>query len=779
MTFLENLGNQIKKHWLSIVFVLTSTVWIGLSFSELDFWWQYKWIRVLSILGSVCLFILFELIGCRWMVRLKFDRAISESSLSQFWVAIIIFLLVFDVLLAVPLLPTASSTRSAQSQQKISSEQYTPSQLFSDMVSPITLRNAAFSKDTLTLPEKAVKSEGTDTQDTAPRVFFPVLVYLLGLVVFSGILVATVNRMFATRADRYRNGQTYYRFNDHTIVIGAGDTAISVANALLAAQCPGFIVIMTQDDVVKFRKRLLSAVDEKFHGRLIVLYGDQTSPDDLRHLRVNTMRQIFIIGDEPYRGSATRDADNITTLELMKPMRQTCENPVNCYVRFDHEATFTAFRFSDFSNRIAKMFNFIPFNLHQMMAQKILVCKTLDVPHEGIKPLEGEGIHYNSDQTVHLVVVGMTQMGCTMAIETARLCHYPNFTRNPEKRTRITFIDPQADTKMRSLMNHYRELFSVSPWRYWESDNHDTDYYQKANMESVPWNTLSEALYDTDSIGRSLVDVEWEFVKGGVEDATVQTYLRARSLNERAVLTVAVCWDDSHRNMDDALYLPAEVYDHALQVLVYQSGNESAVKMLTDTEIRKNWSPRYKKLYSFGLVKEGMDLSQYEYPLALAVNYIYSSMTWDEDGSVKDADYLLDGVKRDRSVLLREWVKEAQNGKTQASNRWSNICAAQSVWIKLRNIGWKEGNPLSDEEEEILAVVEHYRWNMEQLIAGYRPVQRGDSAEYAVKQNGIHHCIKGYDLLSSDFKKIDRFFIKALPSLYEFWKNSINSDTKN
>lgn len=755
---------HIKKHWLSILFAIISVVWIALSFSGLAFWCQNMAVRAAIILCGILLFVLVELNDCKGMLLLKFDRSISESPLSQCWAAILLFLLCFDVLLAV--------------------QPNSPSQIFSDMVSPITLRNNAYppAKDTLTLTSSGMLVEDSvqvevpvvssaPTDSAQSHTFLPAIIYMLGLVIFSGVLVATLNRMFATRADRYRNGLTHYRYKNHIVVIGAGDTAISLVKELLSAKFKGHIVVMTHDDVLEFRKRLFSAVDETFHKNLIVQYGDQTSSDDLSHLRVDRMRQIFILGEEPYKGSATRDADNITTMELIVPMRPSYLSPIKCYVRFDHDATLTAFRFSEFSNKIAPVFHCIPFNLHQMMAQKVLVYKTLDTKNNPIQPLEGDGIGYQSERNVHLVIVGMSHMGCTMAIEAARLCHYPNFLRDSNNRTRITFIDPQADTQMHTFMNHYRELFSVSPWRYFAADKDATDYYGKKDCESIPWHTMSEELYDTQLLGHALVDVEWEFVKGNVDDAAVQAYLRNRCLNEQTVLTVAICWDESHHNIDDALYLPAEVYEHGLQVLVYQSGNESVVKMLNDTKSLAKWSERYKKLYSFGMIKEGMDLSQYEFPLAIAANYIYSSM-WDEDGSLKDTDYRPNAVEADLGVMLRQWNKDLQNGKTQASNRWSNLCAAQSIWIKLRNIGWKEGRELTPEEEELLAMVEHYRWNMEQLIAGFRPVQRGDTPEYAVKRNGIHPCLKEYELLTDDYKRIDLFFTKALPSLYELWKKS-------
>lgn len=755
---------HIKKHWLSILFAIISVVWIALSFSGLAFWCQNMAVRAAIILCGILLFVLVELNDSKGMLLLKFDRSISESPLSQCWAAILLFLLCFDVLLAV--------------------QPNSPSQIFSDMVSPITLRNNAYppAKDTLTLTSSGMLVEDSvqvevpvvssaPTDSAQSHTFLPAIIYMLGLVIFSGVLVATLNRMFATRADRYRNGLTHYRYKNHIVVIGAGDTAISLVKELLSAKFKGHIVVMTHDDVLEFRKRLFSAVDETFHKNLIVQYGDQTSSDDLSHLRVHRMRQIFILGEEPYKGSATRDADNITTMELIVPMRPSYLSPIKCYVRFDHDATLTAFRFSEFSNKIAPVFHCIPFNLHQMMAQKVLVYKTLDTKNNPIQPLEGEGIGYQSERNVHLVIVGMSHMGCTMAIEAARLCHYPNFLRDSNNRTRITFIDPQADTQMHTFMNHYRELFSVSPWRYFAADKDATDYYGKKDCESIPWHTMSEELYDTQLLGHALVDVEWEFVKGNVDDAAVQAYLRNRCLNEQTVLTVAICWDESHHNIDDALYLPAEVYEHGLQVLVYQSGNESVVKMLNDTKSLAKWSERYKKLYSFGMIKEGMDLSQYEFPLAIAANYIYSSM-WDEDGSLKDTDYRPNAVEADLGVMLRQWNKDLQNGKTQASNRWSNLCAAQSIWIKLRNIGWKEGRELTPEEEKLLAMVEHYRWNMEQLIAGFRPVQRGDTPEYAVKRNGIHPCLKEYELLTDDYKRIDLFFTKALPSLYELWKKS-------
>ena len=434
---------------------------------------------------------------------------------------------------------------------------------------------------------------------------------------------------------------------------------------------------------------------------------------------------------------------------------------------FEYQSTFTTFQFSDISNKFGNVLDFHPFNLYEMIAQKTLINKSLDCLNDAIQPLEGKGIDFNSDKHVHLGIVGMTPMGTAMALMAAQLCHYPNYVRDKNRKTRITMIDPNADQEMRLFMGRYKDLFSVSPWRYIEADASKTDYFGSIGYEDVPWNKMSEELFDVEMLGRDFVDVEWEFIKGGVEMAEVHSYLRMLSNDPDTTLTVAVCVTPTHKAVANGLYLPAEVYDKALQVFVYQVENDSLIDILTKTHIEKNWSNRYKKIHAFGLEKEGFDLSQLDTTMAQCVNYLYSTVSWSSESPDGGADYTLS--KKTDVLLMEKWNEKPTGGKPLAAARWSSIYSANTLWTKLRSVGWCGGD-LTNEQVGLLAEVEHYRWNVEQLIMNYQPRHRDDEDAYATKANRVHPDLRDFDKLSENAKKYDRAIVRAYPYLYEEWK---------
>ena len=765
-----NLWIWLKRHGLSIAFVGVSIALVLLH--------KGSWLGVVALL-----FLALECIRCKGMLRLNFDRSISQSSASHLWMAFLIFILVLDVIVG------------ANAVIFNGQESETLSRTFIDMVSPISLRNDIYqgTTDTATvtishgqietyldsvsfaIPTSRGMAQKAPSKSNTMRLAF---IYLAGLIVFSGILVATINRFFATRAERYRQGMTRYLFKRHTLIVGADDIVISLVKSLLRKGETEQIVIMTRKQVEDFRKELFSNIDGRYHDQIVLQYGEQTSKSDLMCLRPEKACEIYIMGDydRDDNGWSRHDADNITSLQLFKDiLEEKKESNKKCYVMFEYQSTFTTFQFSDISNNFGNVLDFHPFNLYEMIAQKTLINKSLDCRNDAIQPLEGKGMDFNSDKHVHLVIVGMTPMGTAMALMASQLCHYPNYVRDKNRKTRITMIDPNADQEMRLFMGRYKDLFSVSPWRYIEADASKTDYFGSIGYENVPWNKMSEDLFDVEMLGCDFVDVEWEFVKGGVEMAEVHSYLRKLSNDPNTVLTVAVCASLTHKAVATGLYLPEEVYDKGLQVLVYQAENDSLIDVLSNTNIEKGWSRRYKKIHAFGLEKDGFDLSQLDVTMAQCVNYLYSTVNWNSESPDGGADYTLS--KKTDALLLEKWDEKPSGGKPLAVARWSSIYSANTLWTKLRSVGWKEGE-LSEGEVELLAEVEHNRWDVEQLIMNYRPRQRRDEDEYATKANRVHPDLKSYDKLDENTKKYDRAIAKAYPYLYEEWKKGHSEDNR-
>ena len=80
---------------------------------------------------------------------------------------------------------------------------------------------------------------------------------------------------------------------------------------------------------------------------------------------------------------------------------------------------------------------------------------------------------------------------------------------------------------------------------------------------------------------------------------------------------------------------------------------------------------------------------------------------------------------------------------------------------------------LTDDAVELLARVEHNRWNMEKLLLGYRAATTAELDEIAKSkerrkilknQYYIHDCIVPYDKLDDGTKSYDRLITRIVPS---------------
>ena len=91
--------------------------------------------------------------------------------------------------------------------------------------------------------------------------------------------------------------------------------------------------------------------------------------------------------------------------------------------------------------------------------------------------------------------------------------------------------------------------------------------------------------------------------------------------------------------------------------------------------------------------------------------------------------------------------------------------------VKLEHI-WKQGEEMTEEEVEQLSEVEHNRWNIEQLIANFRPMRLGEERRKVseMKKERVHPDLKDFSKLKEDAKKYDRAKVRAIPYLYEKWQ---------
>lgn len=465
--------------------------------------------------------------------------------------------------------------------------------------------------------------------------------------------------------------------------------------------------------------------------------------------------------------SVATTSENVTTNEQeQEPVAKKAENKparLICHVLFEYQTAFSIFQSADLAKEISEVIDFRPFNYYESWAQKVFVENkaTLSFDNSNDKiveysPLDCNNINTQSDKHVHLVVVGMSKMGVAMALEAAHICHYPNFI-DKGIRTRITFIDSHASQEMNFFKGRFKDMFEVARWRYIKADDYrTTGLFDKTRDEiydeTVTWrdplkDAASESPYKhLAHNNESFLDIEWEFIEGSLECPSVQHYLKQASLDNKSMLTVAICLPKAHQAIAAGIYLPREVFDSAKQVLIYQRESSDIIKPLKNKNIRP-----------FGMLNCCYDIANDEtaFIQAKLVNYVYN--TYDKKATKIDDVNNISEI----SDKIEEYWKNCG-----VEDIWSNIYNANSIPAKLRahNIATADfATMLKTIKTNIIpfAKVEHNRWNVEKLLMGFRPLTEHERNNLASLLSATSHkCAE--DLNGTDWKA-ERNALKSRP----------------
>lgn len=291
-------------------------------------------------------------------------------------------------------------------------------------------------------------------------------------------------------------------------------------------------------------------------------------------------------------------------------------------------------------------------------------------------------------------------------------------------RTRITFIDSNADREREYFTGRFQNLFDLSISRYVDADACD-------DVDVVPWNDPMPGSRNYSYLGNNFLDIEWEFIKGDVAQPTVKRYLEASAEAARpgqecgrSILTLAICLPMAHESVAAGIYLPETVYDYAQQVLVYQTESSDIVYNLCYDEREGGVlrSKRYAKLRPFGMTHTDFSIDKAGSARCMLCNYIYHLMfDLDADDAAIKAGLLAIGDPFDKQAMKgpkEEWDKKS------ISDKWANRYLTNCFATRLRSAGGEEGLVTYMDE---LAEAEHNRWTMQQLLMGYRAYTAGET----------------------------------------------------
>lgn len=611
--------------------------------------------------------------------------------------------------------------------------------------------------------------------------FIALIMSVLGSIFFSGLLISTITNVFERRADRWQSGFSYYKLKNHIVIIGSDQMVHGLVNQL-CENTDNYVVVMTSTDVEQMRNSLHATLkDKKDRKRIIVNYGQRDSENYLEKINVVYAKEVYILGDTSEFDDieSYHDSLNVQCMALIAKLCKTVNRTkLPCHVLFDYKTTFHVFQYADLSPDITKHIDFHPFNFYDSWARKVLVSGYSKEENIKYKPLDYIPITSREcDKFVHLIIIGMSKMGQAIALQAAHIAHFPNYKK---RKTKITFIDRNGKLEMSEFKQKCGELFKVSRSTFIDAEawSEAEERYVKGDTPIdneryiTRYGTSVEYLHlvNSNDCDKEFIDVEWEFIKGDDHNPVVQRILEQYANDQNAVITVAVCLNLTHVSLRSAMHLPKSYYEKEFPILVQQRKTSTMASTLNgkDFDTEKRTALLYKNITPFGMVYDCYDLhmaSSVEICKRIAAVYSYYS---------------------DNNTLPTQIDAELANkiwDETPITKRWSNIYVAASILTKLRCIGkdWDITKPFnlqefSEGEISLLSEIEHNRWNVEELLLGYRPVKYNEDKEIDGdkqkksywKKRFVHYDIRPFDELKEDDKGrkssvYDEVIIRSLP----------------
>lgn len=342
----------------------------------------------------------------------------------------------------------------------------------------------------------------------------------------------------------------------------------------------------------------------------------------------------------------------------------------------------------DLRKELNERIDVYPFTMEDQWAKTVFTGSRREGNH--CYPLDRTPIGADSDQTVHLVVIGNGALAENIAITAALVAHYPNYVRDNSLRTRITIVSPDKDRCWTNFRQRQKALFDNSYWR--------TIPLEGSSAEPFFHRPMYSGMRD------DFVDIDWEFALGTADDPLLRQKLDQWAQDPRQQLTIALCDTDEEKNYVHAFTLPDAVYDRHVSVLVAMSW----VQVMDNVSLSDSM---FSEVHPIGMADKGHDVSMPLMKMAKRLNYFYSCSF---------------GGKGVPTSMPKDEIEEKWAQQTSVAMRFSNIYNSMTLPTKMRSLGHDEGDwdkfyALTQNEIRQIAAVEHNRWSVERLILGFRP----------------------------------------------------------
>lgn len=427
-------------------------------------------------------------------------------------------------------------------------------------------------------------------------------------------------------------------------------------------------------------------------------------------------------------------SEDIRNIDLIRHLcnKSYDSKPVRCHILLHSSVVFRKFLDDSFCADLKGKAEIYPFTAESIWAQRMFTLAPGQKASFSL--LDRIPDAAESKETVHIVIFGLNAMTEALAEYAALTCHYPNYTRDHSLRTRITVIDDDISDSVYAFVHTHKPLF-------------DNSYYRLVDLKHPDGASVKEFhIPEYAQVREDWVDVEWEFVNGGIWSEVLRSKLHVWSADKRQCLSVILGNDRDDDNIAVALELTKIFHDNHVPVLV-RTTSEDLFGLL----------PEFGNFIPFGMKDFEYDIDLPLVRMAQMVNYVYQCCY--EDNYLK-------GDKNDdvfSPVAIEPSVAESLWQELSYSKKLSNIYNAMTLPVKMKALGhstddWSVFYAMSAKQRTMLAEIEHNRWNVATLLLGYRPVnvvqekeiENDISLKKKYRDLLIHYDLRSYKDLRTD-----------------------------
>ena len=616
------------------------------------------------------------------------------------------------------------------------------------------------------------------------------IIFLFGAFVFNGIIIGIITNSIERRVANHNEGYIHYLKSGHHIIIGYDEMVPSFITHVFEKDKDAYVLILTSEETTEIKEKLEKSFNKEKRKHIIVNYGHETSTEAYKEIYLEAAEHVYIVGDHH---NSVHDAINVECVDSI--YRYLCcpevkERPCGITCVFKDLDTYAAFKTSDIFKKITDLnVEFTPYNFFAGWAKQVFVkrlYKDFDNPGEEhpYPAVYGNGIKPDDKKRVHLVFVGTTNFAVAFAMEAAHVLHFPNADK---AKTLITFIDKNADKEKDEFIIRNRHYFEIQSYIYRDLTNEKEENKepQGKRIESV----------DFSGTDCNFLDVEFEFIKGDIFSKNVQDEISLWAEDtDNQYLSIFLALADQRQNFVMGMNMPDAVYDYDIPVFIRQDRSDNFVTNLRNTDKKdedhqltystvrddgsldsKKREARYANIYPFGMNETAFCADYRSLKRAKLINYLYATAHYET--------YKFQGILALESIPERKIWEEANKEwhNLSVALKWSNLYNSYTIRTKLACLRAMRGlkvddkshdyDTLSEYEVDIMAKVEHNRWNVEKLLMGYRKARKKEDKyahqEYAGdlaknKKLFIHHDIRPFEELNI-IKELDHEFSRYIP----------------